>query len=84
MLMVIESFNAAGNDGNTYKVNLLEHPGPEHKPLNGPRRRMRGRREYRLSDGTELIDVSEGVWEIVNTSVKITKIEDPLAEKEED
>jgi len=73
MLMLIESFDVLGTDGQTYKVNLWEHPGPEYKPLGGPRRRMRGKREYLLSDGTDLIDISDREWEILNTGVRLGK-----------
>jgi len=74
-MILIESFDVPGSDGRTYKVDLWEHPGPEHKPLNGPRRRMRGRREWLLDDGTDLIDVSDREWEILDRGVRLTKPE---------
>lgn len=75
MLKLIESFDVVGSDGEPYQVDLWEHPGPQHKPLNGPPRRMRGRREYLLSDGTELIDLSDKEWEILNKGVRLPKPE---------
>lgn len=70
---LINSFDVVGSDRKNYRVDLWERPGREHKPLNGPAQRMRGPREYLLSDGRALLDVSNTEWKIHNTSIRLPK-----------
>ncbi len=73
MSHIIESFEAVGSDGYTYRIDLWQHPGPETRPVDGPARRLPGSKEYLLSDGRHLIDVSRLEWKIHNTSIRIAK-----------
>ena len=78
-LHLLETFEATGSDGTTYKVRGYEHLVRDESLPGAERWEPTGQVEYRLATG-ELVDArSDGSMRIASSGVELT----PLRESEE-
>ncbi|HET9641818.1 MAG TPA: hypothetical protein VFP68_00305 [Burkholderiaceae bacterium] len=74
-LHLLESFDARGSDGRTYKVFGYEHLLRDESVPNAIERwEPSGVTEYRLDDGTVVLPTSEGALRVSRTGVELARV----------
>jgi hypothetical protein len=74
-LHLLESFEARGSDGRTYKVCGYEHLLRDDSVPNAIERwEPSGVTEYRLDDGTVLLPTHEGTLRVSRTGVELARL----------
>ncbi|MGY4830309.1 hypothetical protein ACVNIS_17190 [Sphaerotilaceae bacterium SBD11-9] len=73
-LHLLESFDAHGSDGSTYKVLGFEHLVRDpSSPLEQERWEPTGTAEYRLADGRHVSQTADGVLHVAGTPVTLSR-----------
>jgi hypothetical protein len=72
-LHLLESFEAQGNDGTTYKVLGFEHLARDPSAVDTERWDPTGVAEYRLADGRPVTESADGALHVVGSGVTLLR-----------